>query len=63
LADLWGRCATCQRWFRCDDWLDRRQPAAGCPTCGDEPFELLNLAAAIGARVVIADPGEPATLR
>ena len=53
VIDLWGRCPTCRRWFDCDGWLDRRLPEPGCPECGAEPSEVLNLAAAIGVRVVV----------
>jgi hypothetical protein len=55
VVDLWGRCATCRRWFDCAGWFDDDLPEPRCPDCGGDPVEVLNRAGALGVRVVVTD--------
>lgn len=47
--DLWGLCASCERWFYCEDADPAAQdapPEWACPVCGREPESVENRAAA-----------------
>lgn len=33
--ELWARCATCERWFYCEDWSDPEAAIPACPVCDE----------------------------
>jgi hypothetical protein len=59
--DIWGHCATCDQWFRCEQWFDREAPTPCCPTCGDEPHMIENRSLpASGVSIIRPDLTSPA---
>lgn len=43
-AEIWARCAPCERWFFCQAWFDKTAPAPVCPVCGTDPVAIENRA-------------------
>lgn len=44
--EIWGLCATCNRWFFCEGWFDKTVPQPRCPVCFTEPTAIENRGAA-----------------
>lgn len=37
VADLWGYCDSCHRWFACPGWYEDMTPQPTCPVCTCKP--------------------------
>lgn len=42
VAEIWGWCSTCTRWYFCEGWFDRQARQPRCPVCFTEPTAIEN---------------------